>query len=159
MLTWIVELVKKFHVLMYFINPPHPFSLNRFWYFTQDLLRTIEPLENNRKWVWYVYKQHNNLALRARSWISIQDLPLGYYPIFNSWHKHLLYKTLHACTVYEGVVSYSWLLEIKSMTHFLASLSNILVLYACALFSKIEHYFMLIISGLSNKQTNRNKQN
>ena len=55
-------------------------------------------------------------------------------------------------SVYEGVVSYSWLLEIKSMTHFLASLSNILVLYACALFSKIEHYFMLIISGLSNKQ-------
>ena len=42
---------------------------------------------NIRKWVWYVYKQHNNLvvclvfeiqdlALRARSWISIQDLPL-----------------------------------------------------------------------------------
>ena len=72
-----------------------PFSivLNRFWYFIQDLLRTIEPLENNKKWVWYVYKQHNNLvvglvfeiqdlALRARSWISIQDLPLGYYPIF-----------------------------------------------------------------------------
>ena len=42
-----------------FINPPHPFSivLNRFWYFIKDLLRTIEPLENNRKWVWYVYKQ------------------------------------------------------------------------------------------------------
>ena len=47
------------------INPPHPFSivLNRFWYFTQDLLSTIEPLENNRKWVWYVYKQHNNLVV------------------------------------------------------------------------------------------------
>ena len=40
-----------------FINPPHPFSivLDRFWYFIQDLLRTIEPLENNRKWVWWVY--------------------------------------------------------------------------------------------------------
>ena len=34
-----------FHrVLFAIINPPHPFSivLNRFWYFTQDLLRTIE---------------------------------------------------------------------------------------------------------------------
>ena len=39
-----------------FINPPHPFSivLSRFWYFTQDLLRTIEHLE-----------------------IEIQDLALG----------------------------------------------------------------------------------
>ena len=52
-------------VLTLVINPPHPFSivLNRFWYFTQDLLRTIEPLENNRKWVWYVYKQHNNIVV------------------------------------------------------------------------------------------------
>ena len=42
-----------------FINPPHPFSivLDRFWYFIQDLLRTIEPLENNRKWVWWVYNK------------------------------------------------------------------------------------------------------
>ena len=59
-----------------FINPPHPFSivLNRFWYFIKDLLRTIEPLENNRKWVWYVYKQHNNLVVGLV--FEIQDLAL-----------------------------------------------------------------------------------
>ena len=38
------------------VKPKFVFLLNRFWYFTQDLLRTIEPLESNRKWVWYVYK-------------------------------------------------------------------------------------------------------
>ena len=51
--------------ITHLINPPHRFSIvvNQFWYFTQDLLRTIEPLQNNRKWVWYVYKQHNNLVV------------------------------------------------------------------------------------------------
>ena len=66
----------RIHCKTCFINPPHPFSivLNRFWYFTQDLLRTIEPLENNRKWVWYVYKQHNNLVVGLV--FEIQDLAL-----------------------------------------------------------------------------------
>ena len=46
-------------------KPTTPFSVvrNQFWYFTQELLRTIEPLDNNRKWVWYVYKQHNILVV------------------------------------------------------------------------------------------------
>ena len=32
------------------------------------------PLENNRKWVWYVYKQHNNLVVGLK--FEIQDLAL-----------------------------------------------------------------------------------
>ena len=43
---------------MLFINVPHPFSivLKRF-YCSQEVLSKIpKPIENNRKWVWWVYK-------------------------------------------------------------------------------------------------------
>ena len=42
---------------MLFINVPHPFSivLKRF-YCSQEVLSKIpKPIENNRKWVWWVY--------------------------------------------------------------------------------------------------------
>ena len=56
-----------------------------------------------------MYKQHNNLvvglvfeiqdlALRARSWISIQDLPLGYYPIFKEKRA-----SFGSCTMWEHI--------------------------------------------------------
>ena len=44
---------------MLFINVPHPFSivLKRF-YCSQEVLSKIpKPIENNRKWVWWVYKR------------------------------------------------------------------------------------------------------
>ena len=50
---------KSYHkVIMLFIHVPHPFSivLKRF-YCSQEVLSKIpKPIENNRKWVWWVYK-------------------------------------------------------------------------------------------------------
>ena len=49
---------KTYHeVIMLLINVPHPFSivLKRF-YCSQEVLSKIpKPIENNRKWVWWVY--------------------------------------------------------------------------------------------------------
>ena len=58
---------KTYHeVIMLFINVPRPFSivLKRF-YCSQEVLSKIpKPIENNRKWVWWVYKT-NYLVLLA----------------------------------------------------------------------------------------------
>ena len=42
---------------MLFINVPHPFSivLKRFYCFQEVLNKIPKPIENNRKWVWWVY--------------------------------------------------------------------------------------------------------
>ena len=103
------ELLMSF--LTIFINPPHPFSidLNRFWYFTQDLLRTIELLENNRKQVWYVYKQHNNLVVALV--FEIQDLAL-YAP-----GLEFQYKTSHSVIIlYLKLIYIFYIIEIFIIT-------------------------------------------
>ena len=50
---------KTYHeVMMLFINVPHPFSivLKRFHCSQEALSEIPKPIENNRKWVWWVYK-------------------------------------------------------------------------------------------------------
>ena len=46
------------------------------------------PLENNRKWVWWLYKQHNNLVVGLV--FEIQDLALG---------LEFQYKTSHSVII------------------------------------------------------------
>ena len=44
---------------MLFINVPHPFCivLKRFYCSPEVLSKIPKPIENNRKWVWWVYNE------------------------------------------------------------------------------------------------------
>ena len=86
------ELLMSF--LTIFINPPHPFSivLNRFWY-----------------WMWYVYKQHNNLVVALV--FEIQDLAL-YAP-----GLEFQYKTSHSVIIlYLKLIYIFYIIEIFIIT-------------------------------------------
>ena len=109
---YIYKLLHYIYKLLHYIYKP----TTPIFYCSQSVLVFYSrPLENNRKWVWYVYKQHNNLlvpvglvieiqdlALRAWSWISVQDLPLGYYPIYNDYNHLIFIDLFHKCRLLHG---------------------------------------------------------
>ena len=89
---------KTYHeVIMLLINVPHPFSivLKRF-YCSQEVLSKIpKPIENNRKWVWWVYNLYLDPSQTlyqtfpsSHSFRSILDFTLD-FSIFTLVQIHL----------------------------------------------------------------------